>query len=215
MEKRILSDFIKCLGVTLGILCSFHIQAKSGVNSSHKAAGYPMEDKMNFLIDDFSNTRGTSVFGTQWRMFSDQVMGGVSTGFSRYESLKGRQCLRLQGSVSLENNGGFIQVALSLVKKNNYFDAGKFKGVRLWVLGNGEIYYVHLLSSQTRRPWQYYGAPFKATGNWEKIDIPFENFQPENLSEQVDTARLSRIAIVAIKKKFQADIAVAGLEFYQ
>jgi hypothetical protein len=215
MTRKISLIIARILGFALAIICLLVFFGENDLHADQRPGSNGMTKNDSFLIDDFTDAKGRSLFGSQWRMFSDRVMGGVSTGSSAYETLKGRNCLRLRGSVSLENNGGFIQVALSLVKGNNYFDAAQFKGVRLWVLGNGETYYVHLRSNQTRRPWQYYGAPFKTSGEWQKIDIPFGNFKPESLDVQLDTSRLARIAVVAIKKKFKADIAISRLEFYQ
>jgi len=46
-------------------------------------------------------------------------------------------------------------------------------------------------------------------------DLPFSDFEQENLNAELRPAKLVRIAIVAIKKEFKADIAVAHLEFYR
>ena len=167
------------------------------------------------LIDDFSSENGISALGEKWRMFTDQVMGGVSTATSGYDSIQGQRCLRLKGTVSLENNGGFVQVALPLAKSEQTFDASEYRGVRIWVYGNGEDYYIHLRTSQTLLPWQYYGAKFFADAQWQKIDLPFTQFEPENLSSPLKPKKLKRIAIVAIKKEFEADIAVSRIEFYR
>lgn len=167
------------------------------------------------LIDDFSGSSGISSFGSEWRMFTDQVMGGVSTANWNYDTIDGRRCVRLRGDVSLANNGGFVQIALPLIKEGQPLDASAYKGVRLWVLANGEEYHIHLRTSDTRRPWQYYGAGFIANETWQMIDLPFSDFEPENLSADLKPDRLLRIAVVAIKKEFKADIAVARLEFYR
>ena len=174
-----------------------------------------MENTQAYLIDDFSKDNGISSLGTQWRMFTDRVMGGLSSASSGFEVIDGRRCLRLQGSVSLENNGGFIQVAIPLEREGRFFNAGDFKGIRLWVRGNGENYHVHLRTNQTRRPWQYFGAEFQTNGDWEEVEIPFQQFKPENFSDQLNPEKLRRIGIVAIKKEFQADIAISRLEFYR
>jgi hypothetical protein len=184
-------------------------------NQNLMKEGIIMNANSSFLIDDFSKAAGVSSIGTQWRMFTDRVMGGISTASSGYEVIEGRRCLRLQGSVSLENNGGFIQVALPLKLNGRFFDASDFMGVRLWVRGNGEDYYLHLRTNQTRLPWQFFEAEFTANRKWEKVEIPFQQFKSENLRDQLNTKKLRRIAIVAIKKEFQADIAVSRLEFYQ
>ena len=174
-----------------------------------------MENTQAYVIDDFSKDDGISSLGTQWRMFTDRVMGGLSSASSGIEVIDGRRCLRLRGSVSLANNGGFVQVALPLEQKGSFFDAGGFKGIRLWVRGNGENYHGHLRTDHTLRPWQYFGAEFPTSENWEKVEIPFEKFKSENFDAQLDAKKLRRIGIVAIKKEFQADIAVSRVEFYR
>lgn len=173
------------------------------------------EQSESLLIDDFSKSNGTSSFGTQWRMFTDQVMGGISTAEWNYETIDGRRCVQLRGDVSVANNGGFVQIALPLTRDGWPFDASSFKGVRLWARGNGEAYNIHLRSSDSRLPWQYYGAEFVADSGWQKFDIPFSDFVPESLEAELRPDRLVRIAVVAIKKEFKADIAVARLEFYR
>jgi hypothetical protein len=173
------------------------------------------EQSESLLIDDFSKASGTSSFGTQWKMFTDQVMGGVSTAEWNYETIDGRRCIQLRGDVSLANNGGFVQIALPLTRDGWPFDASLFKGVRIWARGNGEAYYIHLRSGDSRLPWQYYGAEFVADRSWQKFDIPFSDFVPEGLGAELRPDRLVRIAVVAIKKEFKADIAVARLEFYE
>lgn len=167
------------------------------------------------LLDDFARDDGRSSIGTSWRFFSDTVMGGVSNGASAREVVDGRRCLRLTGRVSLENNGGFIQVALPLHPSDKPVDAGAYKGIRLLVRGNGERYYVHLRSRSTWLPWQYYAAPFETTGSWEVVDVPFAAFEPASLRAPLDTKGLKRVAIVAAKRAFDADVAIARVELYK
>ena len=174
-----------------------------------------MQATSSFLIDDFSSEQGTSAIGTEWRLFTDRVMGGVSDATSVLETIEGRRCLRLRGRVSLENNGGFIQVALPLAQGGRPFDASEFKGVRVWVLGNGKNYHIHLRTAQTRLPWQYFSAAFDAASAWRTVDLPFDTFGQENLRAKLDPRGLERIAVVAIGEEFEADIAVSRLEFYR
>jgi hypothetical protein len=208
-------NFLKLLKIALTILCSVGIAISSGSEPLLKKKGFTMENSQASLIDDFSKADGISSLGTQWRMFTDRVMGGLSSASSGFEVIDGRRCLRLQGSVSLENNGGFVQVALPLELNGRFFNAGDFKGIRLWIRGNGENYHVHLRTDQTFRPWQYFGAEFPTSGKWEEVEIPFQKFKPENFNGQLNAEKLRRIGIVAIKKEFQVDIAVSRLEFYQ
>lgn len=165
------------------------------------------------LIDDFSRD-GVSALGTSWQTFTDRVMGGVSDGQAAFETLDGKRCLRLRGRVSLENQGGFVQTALSLAEGGGAFDGSAFKGIRLWARGNGHRYYIHLRTDDTRLPWQYYAAGFDAGPDWVSVDIPFSAFGPENLRPVLDTRKLRRLAIVAAKQAFAADVAVAKIELY-
>ena len=190
----------------LGLLTGFTVISKG--------EGMMVPAETDFLIDDFSG-EGRASMGTEWRMFTDRVMGGLSDGRAGYETIEGRRSLRLRGNVSLENNGGFIQVALPLDSSGRPFDATSFTGVRITAMGNGEEYHIHIRSTQSRRPWQYFGASFQPSQEWRSIDIPFSSFKPENLRADLDTGQLLRIAVVAIKKAFTADVAVSRLEFYR
>jgi len=168
-----------------------------------------------FLIDDFSREDSLSAIGTRWQFFTDQVMGGVSTGAARIAVHDGRRSIRLQGKVSLENNGGFIQVALPLVTGDEPFDASKYRGIRIWICGNEERYQVHIRTSDLEQPWQYYSAEFAAGAVWKKVDFPFSRFRPEGTETALNPGRLTRIAMVAAEKAFKADVAVSRLEFYR
>ena len=167
------------------------------------------------LIDDFSRADGRSALGAEWRFFADTVMGGVSRGRAVRDSLDGQSCLRLTGQVSLENNGGFVQVALPVDDRPGPLNAGTWTGIRLVVRGNGRDYDVHLRTGQTRLPWQYYSATFPTTNAWTTVDLPFDAFRPAALSARLDPAQLTRIGIVAARRAFTADVAVARVSFYR
>jgi hypothetical protein len=177
------------------------------------AGGLIMSENGTFLIDDFSREGGMSPLGSRWVGFTDQVMGGVSTARYGVVEEDDRRFLRMRGQVSLENNGGFVQVALSLVNDGRAFDASAFDGIRLRVRGNGEGYYIHMRTRDCLLPWQYYAAPFTAGAEWQEVVIPFSAFRPAALRRQLDTTALTRIAVVGAKRQFEADVSVARLEF--
>ena len=164
------------------------------------------------LIDDFSSPAKASN-GQRWRFFSDQVMGGVSRGSAQYQSVDGRNALRLQGDVSLDNNGGFIQASLDLASEGT-FDAGQYEGVRLVVRGRGESYNLHLKTADVQRPWQSYRSSFRSALEWREIQLPFSGFAPYRINGPVDTHKLRRIGIVAIGAEFTAELCVAEIGFY-
>ena len=167
------------------------------------------------LIDDFSSTTGLSALGTKWIDITDQVMGGISEMTTVRDDYEGEPALRMRGDVSLENNGGFIQSRLMLQPGRKLVNASAFKGIRIRVRGNGENYALHLRTSRTILPWQYYSASFPTTGQWKTIDVPFSAFKPASLGTPLNPAKLRSVALVAIKKQMQADVALSRIEFYE
>ncbi len=166
-------------------------------------------------IDDFSRDDRLSAVGTEWRSFTDRVMGGRSTGAITWEVLDGRRVLRLTGAVSLANRGGFIQAALDLAAGGGTLDASGYTGIRLVVRASGEGYFLHLRTRDTWLPWQHYRAPLPATGVWRQVDVPFTAFEPQGLSVPLDDSVLDRLGVVAGKREFRADIAVARVALYR
>ncbi|MEB3238445.1 MAG: CIA30 family protein [Candidatus Sericytochromatia bacterium] len=164
-------------------------------------------------IDTF-NGDGTSRLGTRWMAFTDRVMGGLSDAEVRYDTIDGRACLHLEGTVRLENRGGFIQVALPLVTREHPFDATHLRGVRLLVRGVGAPFQVHLRSLQQRRPWEHYCAEAWAPAAWTTIDLPFAAFHPEMTTGILDLSRLTRIGIVLGKRPGPASLAVGAVGFH-
>jgi len=210
MRKR----FKKYTAVCLVIAAFAVTAASSGLpDSSEGSGGGNMTREL--LIDDFNDPKVSS-FGTSWRLFTDQVMGGVSTAYGSWSSQDGENFVRLRGEVSLENRGGFVQIALPLSRDGRSFDASGYSGVRIRVKGNDNTYFVHLKSSQTVLPWQYFYADFFAGAEWTDIDIPFTAFRGENInSSSLNTSRLKRIAVVAAKREFEADVQVSSIGFYE
>lgn len=168
----------------------------------------------HMIIDDRSQLANVSNIGTNWRGFSDRVMGGISEEHVRFEEIQGRHCIRLTGDVKLDNNGGFIQMALDL-SPEGFLDAREYKGLRLIVRGNGETYGVHLRTVDTKRPWQSYRASFAAQDYWREIHLPFTDFVPYRLNAPLDTSRLRRLGVVAIGRAFYADLCVAEISLYR
>lgn len=157
------------------------------------------------VLDDF---RSAAEVAQRWSAFSDRVMGGVSVAHAALMEVHGQPSLRLTGRVSLENNGGFVQVARPL----DDLDASSFSGVQLRVCGVPGSYFVHLRTADTRAPWQYYGAPLPVTPAWADVFLPWLAFTPVALGAPLDVRRLQRIGLVAAKTAFDADLAISRLE---
>lgn len=167
-----------------------------------------------FIIDDRSRRGYGATSGGEWRLVTDGVMGGISAGRLSTEGVDNHHCLRLQGDVKLDNNGGFIQAALDL-SNDARTKIPDYTGLSLLVRGNGEQYNVHLRTRDNTLPWQSYRATFTASSRWQELSIPFADFVPYRTVEALDTSRLTRIAIVAIGRAFSADLCIAKLALYK
>ena len=167
----------------------------------------------DLIIDDRASGNISSSLGTTWRLVTDQVMGGVSKGGLTLDSYKGRDCLRMRGDVSTDNNGGFVQIALDLTK-DKPFDASAYIGVELSVSGNDEHYNVHFRTTDLWLPWQSYRFSFKATPEWQTIRIPFVNLEAYRTTTKLHKDKLKRIGLVGIGRDFKADLCVGPIKFY-
>lgn len=167
----------------------------------------------DFIIDDRGSGNLKSNLGIEWRLVTDQVMGGISSGKLTLDTYRGSDCLRMQGNVSTENNGGFVQIALSLSDKDD-FDASAFAGIEMVVAGNNEDYNIHFRTSDLWFPWQSYRASFKATSDWQTIRIPFSDLDAYKTSQKFRQNKLKRIGLVGIGRDFLADLCLASIRFY-
>jgi len=167
----------------------------------------------DLIIDDRTNNNLSSNLGTQWRIVTDQVMGGVSNGELTLENYKGKNCLRMRGDVSTDNNGGFVQMALDLTN-DGAFDASSYTGVEIIVSGNDEHYNVHFRTTDLWLPWQSYRYSFKAISGWQTIHIPFKDIKAYRTTTKFHKDKLKRIGLVAIGKDFKADLCVASIKLY-
>lgn len=165
------------------------------------------------LIDDRSHPGLASNLGTSWRLVADSVMGGVSSGRLEPTVVDGRPCLRLSGRVSLENNGGFLQMSLDL-SPTGELDASAYTGIELTVRGNGETYNAHLRNRDTRIVWQSYRAGFKTGPEWQTLRLPFSEFRPYRIDRPLVLRHLRRLGLVAIGREMTADLCVARVALY-
>lgn len=162
------------------------------------------------LIDDFSNLEESNL-GTRWQAFTDSVMGGRPRMSARLVPDGDSTVLRMTGSVSLANNGGFIQVRLPLSERGS-LDASDYAGIAVETRGRPGEYFIHIRSQQTRLPWQHFKAPIPLDDTWQRTVIPFSSFLPDSVRGPLDTSRLTSIAIVAGGAAFDGDISIRRIE---
>ena len=151
-----------------------------------------------------------------WKFFSDQVMGGVSEGKTSIEKDEGNFFLRLEGTVSTKNNGGFIQIRTKIA--DGVKDA---EGILLKVRGNGENYFIHLNTNETiflpQQYRYYYQAIFPTSKDWTEVKLPFSTaFKRSNtkISKYFKGKQVTTIGILAYGKEHNAFLEVNYLSFY-
>ena len=166
--------------------------------------------EINKIIDDFTDNPEK-----RWQFYTDRVMGGVSEGGASVRLGSEGTYVRLEGSVSTANNGGFIQIRRYVSEQSR--DA---KGILLKVRGNGENYYIHVNTSETIfMPQQYrfyYQAIFPTSKEWSEVKLPFSSFKRSNpqISKNFSGEKLKTIGLLAYGKNHNALLEVKYLSFY-
>ena len=116
-------------------------------------------------------TDGNLVRGPEhWKNIDDVVMGGVSS--SEFRLFDGR--LVFEGTVSLENNGGFASVHTAPAR----FELSEAWAFVLRVRGDGRRYkFTARMDSSFDGP--IYQSAFTTTrGAWQEVRLPLKDFAP-------------------------------------
>lgn len=148
----------------------------------------------------------------RWRFFTDQVMGGVSSGALHFDRDDNRNWARMTGTVSTANNGGFIQMQRLLEAP---LPPG-LTGVRLIARGNDQRYFIHLRRAGVSAPTAFYRAGFDVTSEWRETRLPFAQFTASNgvIPALLEGSNLASVGIVAYGRNHHADISVSEIGFY-
>lgn len=149
---------------------------------------------------------------TRWRFFTDQVMGGLSTGGVVFTQEDRVPFARMTGRISTANRGGFIQMRLDFLSP----PPEGTRGVLLVVRGNSQRYFVHLRTGGTLLPWQYYQAAFDVSERWSEVRLPFDAFKPSGalLRDIPRPDSLKSVAVVAYGRDHDARIDISKVGFY-
>lgn len=159
------------------------------------------------VLEDFSEQPQA-----RWEYFADVVMGGVSEGRADCITEDGTAFVRLTGTVSTENNGGFLQVRRLLPQG---LPAGT-DGLDLNIRGNGEAYFVFLRTREMTRPWQFYKVAFQSTKDWSQVRVPLAAFEASHdfLANPIDPQSIISIGFVAYGRDHVVDLSVASVGLY-
>jgi len=151
-----------------------------------------------------------------WRMISDQVMGGKSQGQVLRMQQNESVCDCLQGDVSLENNGGFIQMQMNFKKVTSLSrPLTEYDGIFIELMGKPHVYNLHFKSSQLWLPWQSFRKEVMVTDQWQRFFVPFSEFEGHRTFSTFKPAKVTRFAIVAIGEAFQAKVCVRRFGVYR
>ena len=114
---------------------------------------------------DFSNL----LFNEDWKVVTDEVMGGCSNGSFKILASK-LGCF--SGHISLKNNGGFstvkIAVAPAIINKGN--------GIKIIVLGDGNTYSFRISTSESNNYYQYKVEFTTEIDKWQSFKFDFNEF---------------------------------------
>ncbi|MCP9201110.1 CIA30 family protein [Gramella sp. GC03-9] len=124
-------------------------------------------------IFDFNSETDLS----RWKIVEDQVMGGVSTG-KFYLNDEGHAVFT--GSVSLENNGGFVSVDYDMPKT----EIGEYKFVAIRLKGDGKNYQLRVKNDD--QVYYSYNYEFRTSGEWEEVQIPLSKMSPTYRGRSLD-----------------------------
>jgi len=117
-----------------------------------------------------------------WKIVDDDVMGGRSSStFKLSEDGFGV----FEGSISLDNNGGFSSVEYR-------FDKTKIKEytkVIIKLRGDGEKYQFRIKSNS--RDYYSYVSTFLTSGEWQEIEIPLKDMYPSFRGRTLDLPNFS------------------------
>ena len=154
--------------------------------------------------DDFHDS-------SKWKFIADDVMGGVSSGSVVYEMQEGTSVAFMNGDVSTENNGGFIQFQRQLKD----VDLRHAKFIKIVAKGNNQKYFIHLRTTGTILPWQYYQSEFTVESEYQEFILPLDNFRKSGsfLSDKVKAKSIKSIGVVAFGRDHKANIYVKEISF--
>ena len=159
------------------------------------------EAKTMDLIGFNKNKAATS---TKWKLITDNVMGGKSIANLQF-FFDTMPFIRLEGTVSTENNGGFIQFRSDIDIEND-----DFSSIEIKVRGNPETYFIHIRTRMTILPWQFYSSKFIVSEEWKKIILRLGDFKKSNFYQPSEfrPSDIKSIAFVAYGKNFDAKLDV-------
>jgi len=158
----------------------------------------PTVDAETAALFDFAKTPDLA---GRWRSLNDGVMGGVSDGRMR-SAISGTHAV-FEGTVRLENNGGFSSVRASF---GSGIDLSQFQGFYMDVrpgdeASAGKEYLLIVKDDECMTTQVNFKAKFGTgkKGGWERVKVPFAAFdRPERMGRAVMRGALRTEAVCEV-----------------
>lgn len=117
-----------------------------------------------------------------WTIVDDVVMGGKSSGsFKLNEDGHGV----FEGSISLDNNGGFSSLRYRFEK----IQVENSTKIALKLMGDGKDYQFRIKTNSG--DYYSYILPFSTTGEWQEIEIELKDMYPSFRGRKLDQPNFS------------------------
>ena len=121
-----------------------------------------------------------------WRIVDDVVMGGRSSGtFKLNEEGYGL----FEGSISLENNGGFSSVRYRFKK----MQINDYTRIVIKLKGDGKKYQFRIKDESDK--YYSYVSTFLTSGDWQEIEIPLGEMYPTFRGRRLDQPNFTHDSI--------------------
>ena len=111
----------------------------------------------------------------------------------------------------------FISIWSSFTFKNQFKGWKVFnsKFIDITAKGNNQKYFIHLRTTGTILPWQYYQIDFNVKNEFQVFRLPIETFKRSSsfLSNKINPKKITSIGIVAFGRNHFADIFIKEVNF--
>ncbi len=131
------------------------------------------------VIFDFNKSSDVQ----DWIVVDDVVMGGESSGTFK---LNDDGFGVFEGSISLDNNGGFSSVRYRFQKTM----IKECTTIIVKLRGDGKKYQFRIKSNSG--DYYSYIAPFLTSGDWQEIEIPLKDMYPSFRGRRLDQPNFSK-----------------------
>lgn len=143
----------------------------------------------------------------EWYAYTDNVMGGESELLAQ----QNQEVIKLAGTVSTKNNGGFVRLAT-----NPDISSDDIKGIKFLAKGNNEVYDLHVtLKGIKMPPWSFFSKQFTVSEEWAEYQIDFAEFEKYGYSARKFNPRnIRELSFAGYGRDFAVDLELKNIELY-